>query len=71
MAAVSKALVLSTSDAAATKAVATAISQVAAAGDLVVLAGEMGAGKTTFAQGFAVGLGHHRPGDQPDVHDGP
>jgi len=57
MAAMSKALVLSTSDAAATKAVAIAISQVAAAGDLVILAGELGAGKTTFAQGFAVGLG--------------
>ena len=53
----SKALVLSTGDAAATKAIATAISQVAAAGDLLILAGELGAGKTTFAQGFAAGLG--------------
>ena len=53
----SQALVLATGDATATKAVATAISQVAAAGDLLLLAGELGAGKTTFAQGFATGLG--------------
>ena len=26
-------------------------------GDLLLLAGEMGAGKTTFAQGFGAGLG--------------
>ena len=50
-------LVLRTDGAAATKAVANAISQVAAAGDLLLLAGELGAGKTTFAQGFAAGLG--------------
>ena len=53
----SQALVLSTGDASATKAIAIAISQVAAAGDLLLLAGELGAGKTTFAQGFATGLG--------------
>ena len=28
-----------------------------AAGDLILLAGEMGAGKTAFAQGFGAGLG--------------
>jgi tRNA threonylcarbamoyladenosine biosynthesis protein TsaE len=54
---VSKALVLSTCDSSATKAVATTISQVVAAGDLLILSGELGAGKTTFAQGFAAGLG--------------
>jgi len=54
---VSKALVLSTCDASATKAVATAISKLVAAGDLLILAGELGAVKTTFAQGFAAGLG--------------
>ena len=50
-------LVLRTADADGTRSVATAISQVAAAGDLLILAGELGAGKTTFAQGFATGLG--------------
>jgi tRNA threonylcarbamoyladenosine biosynthesis protein TsaE len=50
-------LVLRTDGAIATKALAIAISQVAVAGDLVILAGELGAGKTTFAQGFATGLG--------------
>lgn len=50
-------LVLRTDSAEGTRAVATVISKVAAAGDLVILAGELGAGKTTFAQGFAAGLG--------------
>ena len=40
-----------------TKAVATALASVARPGDLILLAGEMGAGKTVFAQGFAAGLG--------------
>ena len=40
-----------------TKALAAALAEVAQAGDIVVLAGEMGAGKTAFTQGFAVGLG--------------
>lgn len=36
---------------------AEALAGDAQAGDLLVLAGEMGAGKTAFAQGFARGLG--------------
>ncbi len=40
-----------------TKAVAAALASVARPGDLILLAGEMGAGKTAFAQGFAAGLG--------------
>jgi tRNA threonylcarbamoyladenosine biosynthesis protein TsaE len=40
-----------------TKAVAAALASVARPGDLIVLAGEMGAGKTAFAQGFAAALG--------------
>jgi tRNA threonylcarbamoyladenosine biosynthesis protein TsaE len=40
-----------------TKAVAAALAELARPGDLIVLAGEMGAGKTAFAQGFAAGLG--------------
>jgi len=61
----SKALVLSTSDAASTKAVALAISQVAAAGDLVILAGELGAGKTTFVRGALRRLGVTGPITSP------
>jgi len=41
----------------ATHAVAGAVAELARAGDLVVLAGEMGAGKTWFAKGFAAALG--------------
>ncbi len=40
-----------------TQALAAALAGIAASGDLIVLAGEMGAGKTAFAQGFARGLG--------------
>lgn len=40
-----------------TQALAAALSTLAQAGDLIVLAGEMGAGKTAFTQGFARGLG--------------
>ena len=40
-----------------TKAVAAALADVVRPGDLILLAGEMGAGKTAFAQGFAAGLG--------------
>ncbi|MFZ4810858.1 MAG: tRNA (adenosine(37)-N6)-threonylcarbamoyltransferase complex ATPase subunit type 1 TsaE [Ilumatobacteraceae bacterium] len=40
-----------------THAIASAIAGLARAGDVVVLAGEMGAGKTAFAQGFGAALG--------------
>ena len=42
---------------AATHAIAAAVASVCRAGDIVVLAGEMGAGKTAFAQGFGAALG--------------
>lgn len=48
---------LTTRDAAATRALAARLGEVAAAGDLVCLVGELGAGKTQFAKGFAAGLG--------------
>jgi tRNA threonylcarbamoyladenosine biosynthesis protein TsaE len=41
----------------ATQQLAHGLASLARAGDLVLLIGEMGAGKTAFAQGFAVGLG--------------
>lgn len=42
---------------AATHAIAASLARVVRAGDLVVLAGDMGAGKTAFAQGFGAALG--------------
>ncbi len=40
-----------------THAIAAAVAGLVRAGDIVVLAGEMGAGKTAFAQGFGAALG--------------
>ena len=48
-----------------TKAVAASLASLARPGDLIVLAGEMGAGKTAFAQGFAAGLGIAEPVTSP------
>lgn len=40
-----------------TQALAVALSEVFAVGDLIVLAGDLGAGKTCFTQGLGAGLG--------------
>ncbi|MGI8984769.1 MAG: tRNA (adenosine(37)-N6)-threonylcarbamoyltransferase complex ATPase subunit type 1 TsaE [Acidimicrobiales bacterium] len=40
-----------------TRALAAGVATLAAPGDLIVLAGDLGTGKTAFAQGFARGLG--------------
>lgn len=48
-----------------TRAIAAAIAAESRAGDLVVLAGEMGAGKTAFAQGFGAALGVTEPMTSP------
>ena len=40
-----------------TRALAAEIAGLATPGDLLVLAGDLGTGKTAFAQGFALGLG--------------
>ncbi len=40
-----------------TRALASVIGATATAGDLILLVGEMGTGKTAFAQGFGAGLG--------------
>ncbi len=42
---------------ATTHAIAAALAGLVRAGDVIVLAGEMGAGKTAFAQGFGAALG--------------
>src|SRR5690606_12668193 len=42
---------------ATTHAIAAAVARLARAGDIIVLAGDMGSGKTAFAQGFGRALG--------------
>ena len=49
----------------ATHAIAAAIAGLGRAGDVIVLAGEMGAGKTAFAQGFGRALGVAEPITSP------
>ena len=49
--------VVVTGDAAATRALAARLAAAARPGDLLCLMGELGAGKTQFAKGFATGLG--------------
>lgn len=56
---------VATSSAGQTQALAEVLSGLCRAGDLIVLAGEMGAGKTAFAQGFARGLGVAEPVTSP------
>ncbi|MEO6122969.1 MAG: tRNA (adenosine(37)-N6)-threonylcarbamoyltransferase complex ATPase subunit type 1 TsaE [Ilumatobacteraceae bacterium] len=56
---------LRSESAAETRAIAAAIAALARAGDLIVLAGQMGAGKTAFAQGFARELGVREPVTSP------
>jgi tRNA threonylcarbamoyladenosine biosynthesis protein TsaE len=48
-----------------TRALAARLAAVAHAGDVVALFGELGAGKTEFAKGFAAGLGVTRTVDSP------
>lgn len=48
-----------------THAIAAGIAAMARTGDLIVLAGEMGAGKTAFAQGFGAALGVNEPMTSP------
>ncbi len=48
-----------------TRALAAEIASLSAPGDLIVLAGDLGTGKTAFAQGFARGLGVEEPVTSP------
>ena len=58
-------LQLRASSLADTHAIAAAIAGLSRTGDLVVLAGEMGAGKTAFAKGFGATLGVTEPITSP------
>ena len=48
-----------------TRALAAALAELARPGDLLLLAGELGAGKTAFAQGFGLALGVREPITSP------
>jgi tRNA threonylcarbamoyladenosine biosynthesis protein TsaE len=48
-----------------TRALARALAELAQPGDLFVLAGDLGAGKTAFVQGFGAGLGVTEPITSP------
>jgi tRNA threonylcarbamoyladenosine biosynthesis protein TsaE len=54
-----------TSSVAETREVAAAIAELARPGDLLLLVGELGAGKTAFAQGFGAALGVREPITSP------
>jgi tRNA threonylcarbamoyladenosine biosynthesis protein TsaE len=58
-------MLLRVDDLTGTHAIAAAIAGVARAGDVIVLAGEMGSGKTAFAQGFGRALGVTEPITSP------
>jgi tRNA threonylcarbamoyladenosine biosynthesis protein TsaE len=49
----------------ATRALAARLASVCTSGDMVLLIGELGAGKTVFAQGFAAALGVEGPVTSP------
>ena len=56
---------LRTTSVAQTRAVAAALAPLVRVGDCIVLAGEMGAGKTAFTQGLAAALGVTEPVTSP------
>jgi tRNA threonylcarbamoyladenosine biosynthesis protein TsaE len=58
-------LVARTTDVDATRSLAAALAELARPGDLLLLSGDLGAGKTAFAQGFGRGLGIDEPITSP------
>jgi tRNA threonylcarbamoyladenosine biosynthesis protein TsaE len=62
---VSTSLALASGSAAATRELAAALATVCVPGDVLLLSGDLGAGKTTFAQGFGRALGIDDPVTSP------
>jgi tRNA threonylcarbamoyladenosine biosynthesis protein TsaE len=58
-------LVVSSDSPAATKNIAGRLAVLCASGDVILLMGDLGAGKTAFAQGFAAALGVEGPVTSP------
>jgi tRNA threonylcarbamoyladenosine biosynthesis protein TsaE len=58
-------IVATTSSATETRALASAVATLVGPGDVLLLGGDLGAGKTTFAQGFGAGLGVKEPVTSP------
>ena len=58
-------MLLRATDLSQTHAVSAAVAALARAGDMIVLSGEMGAGKTAYAQGFGRALGVTEPITSP------
>ena len=58
-------VVVELADADATRALGVALAGVLRAGDLLVLTGDLGAGKTTLTQGLGEGLGVRGPITSP------
>ena len=56
---------VSTASAAQTRAIGARIAPLLGAGDVVLLVGSLGAGKTTFVQGLVAALGGHEPVTSP------
>lgn len=54
-----------TTSASETAALGSSVAEVVEAGDLLVLMGDLGTGKTTFVQGFGRGLGVRQPITSP------
>ena len=59
------AVTVTTEDSLATEALARVVSEHVVGGDVVLLAGDLGAGKTVFARGLAHGLGVDQPVASP------
>jgi tRNA threonylcarbamoyladenosine biosynthesis protein TsaE len=58
-------LALASGSAEDTRAIAAALAPLCVPGDIVLLVGDLGAGKTTFAQGFGAALGVAEPVTSP------
>lgn len=58
-------MLLCSDDPASTRAIAAAVATLARAGDVILLSGDMGSGKTVFAQGFGRALGVDEPMTSP------